>query len=256
MGSSSIAAVPVTRLADIKIDPAQKKPLGGLNPYSPHFDQIGQQFRRILTEHAGLNRKSRVLDVGCGTGRLAKALTGAVHSYHGLDVHQGFIDYCKTTYRDQDFTYADVRHDEYNPGGTVEPTTYEFPYPARSFDLVCVVAVFNHFYTPWVFQYVRQISRVLRPKGLLVATFLLLNQRSMEVINTRTRTPYLFPHRTDESWHDDGGRPLLNVAHPEEAVRRVCIKSNLMIREPLRYGEWVGSKIALAGPDIIIAQKS
>jgi hypothetical protein len=84
---------------------------------------------------------------------------------------------------------------------------------------------------------------------------ILLNQQSMEFINERTAQPYLFPLRTKESWHDFAQRPLFNVAHPEEAVRRVFIKSGLMIKEPIRYGEWCGGRSALTGPDVIIARK-
>lgn len=246
-------------LADIRIDKSQIAPLGGINPYSPHYTRIGKQFHNLLIEYAGLQKKSCILDIGCGSGRLANSLQDfTAGDYFGFDVHPHFIDYCKTTYTKPNFKFAtvDLKHDEYNPNGKLNTATYEFPYPAKTFDVVTAIAVFNHFQTDWIFQYIRQIARVLKPKGIFLGTILLLNQQSIEFINKRSQPPYQFIHRKPESWHDFELRPLFNVAHPEEAIRRVFIKSNLMIREPIRYGEWCESRIALSGPDIIIAQKN
>ncbi len=266
MGDHPVADAPAATgvsprrlLHEIRVDPGVTAPLGGLNPYSPHFARIGKQFHQLLIEHAGLHKNSRLLDVGCGTGRLAHPLQDFLEvDYHGFDVHPHFIDYCQKTYRKKNFKFkhVDVRHDEYNPGGTLDPAKFEFPYPSRSFDVVTAIAVFNHLHTKWVFQYVREIARVLKPKGIFLGTMLLLNQQSMEWINGRQKPPYQFSHRTPESWHDFEDRPLFNVAHPEEGIRRVFIKSNLMLREPVRYGEWCESKIALAGPDVLIARKN
>jgi SAM-dependent methyltransferase len=246
-------------LGELKFGPEVAEPLGGINPYNPHFDRIGIQFRQLCIEHAGLQKKHHILEIGCGTGRIANSLREFIDggSYHGFDPNARYINHCKESkYGPQfNFEHHDIQHDEYNLNGTINATTFEFPYKNRSFDIVVAVAVFNHFRTPWIFQYMRQISRVLKPRGVLLATMFLLNRQSMEYINTRTRQPYSFTHRTPESWHDFESRPLFNVAHPEEAVRRVCIKSGLIIKEPIRYGEWCLSKIALAGPDVLLCRK-
>lgn len=259
----STAATPLTPrrtdlLTTIRVDPTIKAPLGGLNPYSPHFDRLGQHFHKLLIEQIGLTPHHRVLDVGCGTGRLAKPLLSFLQpgNYHGFDVHPHFIDYCRTTYAGGTFTVHDLRHDEYNPTGAIDPLTFEFPYERNTFDVVVVLAVFNHFYTNWVCHYLRQITRILRPRGTLFATALLLNRLSIPSIEHRTQPPYHFRHRLPESWHDFPTRPLFNVAQPEDHLRRVCIRCNLMIKEPIRYGDWCTSKMALAGPDVMLARKN
>jgi len=244
-------------LGNIKIDPAVVSPLGGLNPFNPFYDKIGQQFHRLLVEHVGLLPTHRVLDLGCGTGRLAKPLQDFLQPkrYAGLDVNPTFIDYCRETYPSLQFDLCDVRHDEYNSDGEIDPVKFEFPYENRSFDVVIAIALFNHFYIEWAFQYMRQIARVLKPRGAFFGTFLLLNSISIPAIEAREKHPFKFPHRTPGSWHDFETRPLFNVALPEQGLRRVFIKSGLMIKEPIRYGEWCKSAIALTGHDVIIARK-
>jgi 2-polyprenyl-3-methyl-5-hydroxy-6-metoxy-1,4-benzoquinol methylase len=242
-------------LGQLTIGPAVTQPLGGLNPHNPHFDKIGTQFHQIMVEHAGLQKHHHVLDIGCGTGRLTKPLTRFLNrdTYHGFDANRRYLSYCEQY--TSNLTWCDVLHPEYNPDGALDAKTFEFPYQPRKFDVVVALAVFNHFHTSWVFQYVREASRVLKPRGVLIFTAILLNQRSMQFINGVQTQPYAFPHRTPESWHDFESRPLWNVAQPEDAIRRVCIKSNLTIKEPIRYGEWCNSPVALLGPDVIIAKK-
>ena len=77
-------------LGDLKFGPDEKRPLGGINPYSSHFNQIGDRFKNLLIEFARLNPSSDVLDVGCGTGRLAKSLVPYLDSgsYTGIDVNR------------------------------------------------------------------------------------------------------------------------------------------------------------------------
>jgi len=247
-------------LGDLVIDDGIKAPLGGLNPYNQHFDKIGAQFHRLLVEHTGLKRHHHILDIGCGTGRLAKQLIKFLDDghYDGFDVNHRFVSYCKENYKHQNFTFThcDVKHCEFNVVGYIDPKLFEFPYQNDKFDIVVAIAVFNHFYIDWIYQYVHEISRVLKPRGIFLGTMLLLNNQSIEYINTKKCQPYLFPYRTQDEWHDFEQRPLWNVAQSEEKVRRAFIKNNLMIKEPIRYGEWCMSKIALAGPDVIIARKN
>src|SRR5215831_5313263 len=78
-------------LGEIRVSANETKPLGGLNPYSPHFDAIGKQFHRLLVEHAGLTKTSSILDIGCGTGRLTKQFQEHDGLYCGFDVNAHFI---------------------------------------------------------------------------------------------------------------------------------------------------------------------
>ena len=81
--------------------------------------------------------ESRVLDVGCGIGRLAIPLTSYLKggSYDGLDIVASGIDWCSEhiapKYDNFHFTLADVFNKEYNPSGRVAASDYTFPYRGR-----------------------------------------------------------------------------------------------------------------------------
>jgi SAM-dependent methyltransferase len=119
-----------------------------------------------LVEVAGLTPESRVLDVGCGIGRLAIPLTRYLRggSYEGLDIVPWGIEWCNehiaARYPDFRFTLADVFNKEYNPRGRVPTSDYTFPYPDDTFDLIVLVSVFTHMLPQDTQRYVREIARV------------------------------------------------------------------------------------------------
>lgn len=233
------------------------KPLGGLNPYNANYTAIGDLFKSIAIEHSNLNNTSNVLDVGCGTGRFAKQCKNFVSKYVGLDNNLKFIEYCKRIYGEKRmvFDHLDVHHDEYNENGSIDPLSVVFPYSNKQFDLVISIAVFNHFRLSWIARYLQEISRVLKTNAYFLCTMFLINKLSEPVIGMKTDPPCSFKHRSDQGYYDFPDRELFNVAHDEIEIRKFFIQNNMMIVEPIKYGHWCLSKIALAGPDIIIAKK-
>ena len=246
------------RLCEIRVDPKITTPLGGLNPFAPSYDSLGQHFLNIFIEHAGLQPKHRVLEIGSGTGRIAKALSGFIDGgkYVGFDVNSYFVDWCKQNLQYPKFSYGwyDLQHDEFNPAGKIDSTKFSFPYADNSFNIVCAIALFNHLQPDTVVQYIKEISRVLVNRGIFIGTFMLLNQQSQYSINTSGK-PYIYEIQNNDAWYAYKDRPLFNVLHPELIVRRSFITNHLMLREPIRYGEWCGSTLALTGHDVLIAKK-
>ncbi len=108
-------------LGDLDFESDSLAPMGGINPSSPQFDLIGKQFHQLLVDHAKFTPKKDILDLGCGTGRLAKQLHKWMKpegSYTGCDNNNRFHSYCETNYQGQ-FDLIDVQHDEYNPNGAI-----------------------------------------------------------------------------------------------------------------------------------------
>lgn len=261
MGGNQITKVSIEKspvisckLGEIRFSPESSKPLGGLNPHCDQFDIIGQQLKDILISHANYTPKSRILDIGCGTGRLAKQLRS--NYYVGIDNNKYFIEYCNDSYS-MKFTHHDVEHEEYNPNGTIKALESSLPFRDKSFDLVVCFGLFNHFHCEWILHYINDVSRVLTPRGILAFTIILLNDHSKQLISDgKTKRPFQFDYRKELSWHEFQDRPLLNVAVDEVTLRRGLLKNNLIIKEPIRYGEWCRGNNPLSGHDIIFARKN
>jgi SAM-dependent methyltransferase len=105
----------------------------------------------------------RVLDFGCGAGRTLRHLLDEGAELHGCDLHGPSIDWIAEHLPG----VQAVRNSERPP----------LPYADGFFDLVYALSVFTHLPDTWE-EWLAELRRVLRPDGLLVATF--LNERSWE----------------------------------------------------------------------------
>jgi len=238
------------RLGDIKITKRVRHALWGLNPYCPYYETSGKQLAFILQQH-GLRKHHRILDIGCGTGRLAHALVNK--KYHGVDVNVHFIKYCQKNLNGK-YTTIDVQNLEYNPAGQQSALDYRFDFDDESFDFIAAVQVLNHLRPAETYHYLDEMARMLAPKGTLLLTALLLNDQSIGVLKGRAAHPYMFEIKEDEGWYEYHQRPCYNIAIPEATFRRTCIKLHLTIKEPIRHGRW-WSKGGVMGHDLILAQK-
>lgn len=149
---------------------------------SGDFRQQGQHILKLLIDHAGLTPESKVLDIGCGIGRLASALTGFLSptgSYDGFDIVKKGINWCRkqisSRYPNFTFKHIDLKNDLYNVKTDREAKNFSFPYPDESFDCIALTSVFTHMMPEDVDNYLGQIARVMKSGGKCLATFFLIN---------------------------------------------------------------------------------
>jgi SAM-dependent methyltransferase len=121
---------------------------------------------------------SHILDVGCGIGRLAYECSWYLDdeaTYAGLDISPTVIDWLNTNYARRlpgfRFDFLDVYNEAYRPTGLVGPEHVRFPYENERFDVACAFEVFMHLSLEGTRNYLREMTRVLRPGGLAVVTF-------------------------------------------------------------------------------------
>jgi SAM-dependent methyltransferase len=124
--------------------------------YDLHVGRYGPPLAAALIERAGVRAGTRVLDVGCGPGALALALSAVVGEpalVAAIDPSPGYADACRAR-----VPGADVRV------GTAEA----LPFEAATFDAVLAQLVVN--FMADAAAGVREMRRVARPGAAVAAT--------------------------------------------------------------------------------------
>ena len=121
------------------------------------YELLGEIERDILV-HAGLRNGMTVVDLGCGSGRLAHALGKVMKiDYWGIDIVEELLRYARTK----------------------APNNYEFvlnrkltlPIGDAAADMVCAFSVFTHLLHTETYLYLQDFRRVLKPGGRAIFSF-------------------------------------------------------------------------------------
>jgi SAM-dependent methyltransferase len=129
----------------------------------------------LLQCMVGLHAEQRLLDIGCGSGRLARGLDGWFgDGYVGVDVNAELIDYCRATWPRFRFEWIDYESDYYNPKASESAANHVFDFEAGAFDCITLFSVVTHITRDVVEQYLHEARRLLAPGGSLVFTCFLL----------------------------------------------------------------------------------
>ncbi len=147
------------------------------------FSEIGEELFRMLVDFGGLKPEHRLLDVGCGVGRLAIQLTRYLNvSYGGFDIVKPSIEYCQRVitrpHPNFKFRLVKVHNTYYAPNEEAKPYEFRFPYPDSSFDFVLLTSVFTHMQHRELEHYHAEITRVLAPGGICFATYFLIDEET------------------------------------------------------------------------------
>jgi ubiquinone/menaquinone biosynthesis C-methylase UbiE len=136
-----------------KADKAAELAVGG------DFDAVGK-LEFALLRSLGLKPNHTVVDVGCGSGRLAihlaKWLSG---QYYGSDILEPLLGHAKSLCERPDWHFT--RTD----GETI-------PVPDGAADYVCFFSVLTHINHEDSWRYILEAKRVLKPGGKIVCSFL------------------------------------------------------------------------------------
>lgn len=139
-------------VARYPIDEAMSLAVGG------RYDEIGEILAEILIQN-GLTNGMKLIDLGCGSGRAAKAISKHRHiEYLGIDIVQALMDYAKT----------------------MSPSHYRFrrsinlqiEEPEGEADMIFAFSLFTHLLHEETYIYLRGAHRCLKEGGKLVFSFL------------------------------------------------------------------------------------
>lgn len=226
---------------------------------------------------AGLRPDASFLDIACGCGRVARALAryfGPSASYEGFDAAKKPVEWAQSVITQKfpnfHFRTADTFNKRYNPLGKTGASELIFPYEDNKFDFAFAGSLYTHMVPEEITNFVTETKRVLKPGGKTLATFCLLNEKTLPIVVEGKSMPRLV-YRYGDCMVRTPKDPAHFIAQPESWVRSLYAKAGLEIVEPILRGTWAettpeskalekyhlgGSPSQRASQDAVIAVKT
>ncbi|HMD87201.1 MAG TPA: class I SAM-dependent methyltransferase [Terriglobia bacterium] len=225
------------------------------------FKTTGDDIVTACIEMGGLQSRHRVLDVGCGIGRITLALLGylgSAGSYEGFDITASGIRWLRkyVTVKFPRFRFrlaGGMYSGLYNPSGGRDSSSYDFPYQQGTFDFAIAVSVFTHMAPPGVRHYLAETARTLKPRGRLLCTTYLLDDEAL-AMGRDARSAINFPNDFGTYRLQKVSMPEFAVAFDEKYFLRCAAEPGLHLKGEIRRGPWRHKGIQM-GQDLVVLEK-
>jgi ubiquinone/menaquinone biosynthesis C-methylase UbiE len=103
----------------------------------------------------GLKKGDKILDLGCGNGRLLQVLKGYQIDYTGLDISKDLVEIAQDIYPKEKFIVSDL---------------VKMPFKDNQFDSVISIATLHHLPGTKRKDALIEINRILKPDGRILLT--------------------------------------------------------------------------------------
>ena len=183
-------------------DDAAKLHIGALK----NFDKKGYIGAELIKRHL-IREDSFLIDVGCGSGRMAAYLTDMPKlKYLGTDVVKKILKFAKSRANRPDWQFA-------------EATDLKIPVADNSADAVCFFSVLTHLLHEQSFLYLKETFRVLRPGGRVGFSFLEFSDREHQLLfrqlvttsHKRDELSIFFDRSAIQFWADELGFRIIEI---------------------------------------------
>jgi SAM-dependent methyltransferase len=212
------------------------------------FRSIGGEFLRHFVRFGGLQPTDKVLEIGCGIGRMALPLTQflafGTGSYDGVDVVKEGIAWCGETitpaYGNFRFQHLDYRNPVYNPAGALAAEEAALPFADHRFDFIILTSVLTHLDRAATQAYAAEIGRLLRPGGRCFLSLFVMNRRARDSIKAGTSRIAFDAEAAGPEYQGDPRHLGAAVAFDEDFLMELFAGHGLVAARPASYGHWSG----------------
>jgi ubiquinone/menaquinone biosynthesis C-methylase UbiE len=133
----------------------------GYNLIAKKFSETRKHFWRNLEfTKQYVKEGDKILDFGCGNGRLLELFAGKKIVYKGVDISQNLLELAKKKYPENKKDFIRISSDELS-----------LPFSDKNFNSVYSVATFHHLPgKTYRKRVVRELYRVMKPEGWIIIT--------------------------------------------------------------------------------------
>ncbi|HSX00848.1 MAG TPA: class I SAM-dependent methyltransferase [Candidatus Saccharimonas sp.] len=224
------------------------------------WDVISKGHMNQYEQYTPLKPDHFFLEVGCGVGRDAMQLAKVLDNgkYVGFDIIKPSIDWCTANitpkYPHFTFHYYDVYSQIHNGGGKLRVSQVKLPASNGEVDRIALHSVFTHMFRDDIQHYLHEFRRVLKPGGLVLASFFVLDPESREMAKTSPH-PLKFEHPYgDGCWINDKDYPEGAIGYTPEVINGMLSRAGLRLVDGIHRGFWSGREGVTDGQDILILE--
>ena len=211
---------------------------------SEGFERIGSIFLGEFRKYGLIRPGDHALDVGCGSGRVARALAADPElqdtlQYAGMDIDEKAVRWCQDhiAKRRPNFSFyrADLHNKTYNPLGKISPANYAFPHPDGQFDLVFLVSIFTNFAPEGLENYLKELNRILKPTGAVYSTWFTYHTQAQAMEGMPGR-PFRFRFFHGDYALVSEDFPEDAISYRQEFVIEMAERCGLKLKQPVVEG--------------------